>query len=540
MRHLVLSLCATALVVAACGGNDVVFGPSGTGGASAGGGEASTTTTVGQGGASTTTSSSSSGGAEPCGGVDCAAIPTPACARSVCNQATDQCEVVDEDDGVACDDGLFCTINTVCQGGVCTGGEENTCGVTPSGCEVVTCDESSQTCAATPGNEGAPCTPADPCQLMGTCAGGTCVGAPKDCSFVPLPSECFVPACNPMSGVCEAIPGNDGQPCLDGDLCTVGTVCAAGSCGGGSPVDCTSAGDACNAGVCNPASGQCEAQPANDGMSCDDGSACTAGDVCAMGTCSGMSTGAACGTPDGCCPAGCSVTADPDCTLSILLMGDDVNQAGWNTYRQALTSASATWTERDLDVQPFPSLADLSGFNTLVWFDDAFVAAGNPEFQVVVDWIDAAAAPGTERRHIFVTSRLFLTDMENGAVGQGERNLYDRIGADRVGQTASINISVLLGVPADPLGGSFAPPADLPIAGNGSLGDYASTTMGLATAGLIYGPGGPGDGTGDAALTHYDAGTYKAAWLGVNFHDGITAQTDRDQLMADLVGYFSQ
>lgn len=527
--------CTLALALAAaCGSNDTVFGPSAAGGSTAAGGAPATTTaSAGGGGTSTVTTSTGGGGSEPCGGVDCASIPAPPCKVSVCNEATDQCEVVDDADGAACDDGLFCTINTVCEGGACVGGEENTCGLVASGCEVIACDEAQQTCSPVPGNEGAPCTPPDLCQQMGVCAGGTCEGPPKDCSFVPLPNECFVPGCNPGTGVCEAVPGNDGQPCLDGDLCTLDTTCSAGVCGGGIPVDCSGASGACTVGACNPSDGSCVAQPANEGASCDDGSACTTGDLCQGGVCVGTPTGASCGAADGCCPSNCPVGGDPDCSFDVLLMGDDVGQAGWNTYRGALSDYGLSWTERDLNNAPFPSASDLAGFNTLIWFDDAFVAQGDAEFQVVVDWLDSGD------KHLFVTSRLFLTDMENGPVGQGERNLYDRVGAARVGQTASFSISVLEGIVNDPVGGDFVAPNELTISGVGSLGDYASPSTSLATTAALYGPGGAGDGSGDAALTHFDAGTYKAVWLGVNFHDGLDQQSQRSALMENIFDWFA-
>lgn len=46
--------------------------------------------------------------------------------------------------------------------------------------------------------------------------------------------------------------------------------------------------------------------------------------------------------------------------------------------------------------------------------------------------------------------------------------------------------------------------------------------------------------SGHAASTHYyDVGTdYATVWLGVNFHNGVSLQSDRDTLMNNIINFF--
>jgi len=123
--------------------------------------------------------------------------------------------------------------------------------------------------------------------------------------------------CNPETGVCEAVVGNEGALCdQGGDPCLIGKTCVSGVCLGGTTKACVDAGDDCNIGVCEAATGQCVKKPkqaggacasaadacnagtcnaagacvanaVNEGGSCEDGDACTTGEVCAAGVCKG-------------------------------------------------------------------------------------------------------------------------------------------------------------------------------------------------------------------------------------------------------------
>jgi subtilisin family serine protease len=175
---------------------------------------------------------------------------------------------------------------------------------------------------------------------------------------------------------------------------------------------------------------------------------------------------------------------------NILLMGDNVSAAGWVTYRDALTAAGRTWAEWDLDVLSFPTAGDLSPYEVLIWFDESMLPPGNAECQIVADWLVSGGG-----------------------------------------------VSTLEGVPGDPVGGDFVPPASLGLAGSSdSNGDYADETVGAPT-GLLYGSG--GTGSTHSGLTHYEGSNYKTVWLGVNFHNGLTSQAERNQLMENILNFLA-
>lgn len=68
----------------------------------------------------------------------------------------------------------------------------------------------------------------DPCGGVDLCSGVDCSG---------LDGDCTLGVCNPADGQCQAQPANDGGPCEDGDLCTTADTCAAGACSSGPDVD---------------------------------------------------------------------------------------------------------------------------------------------------------------------------------------------------------------------------------------------------------------------------------------------------------------
>jgi hypothetical protein len=268
----------------------------------------------GEGGDDTTTTSS---GVPQCK-TNCAALEAAPCFIGKCNLDTLKCEIV-PDNGAPCEDGLYCTVGEVCEEGACGGGSENPCNDIPGdGCQGATCDEAQKTCVPQSLPDGTPCFLEDLCTVNATCKGGSCFGEAKDCFFAPVPSACHTSACDPATGECAPIPGNDGASCPnDGDLCMVNKFCQGGNCLGGSPKDCSSATNTCNTGVCDPATGACVGDPlppggtcpeatdacnigicdvngacaptpTNDGMACNDSSSCTTNDVCSAGACAGI------------------------------------------------------------------------------------------------------------------------------------------------------------------------------------------------------------------------------------------------------------
>ena len=191
-------------------------------------------------------------------------------------------------DGVGCDDGLFCTTDDACQAGLCRG-EERICedGVACNG--VSTCDETAAKCT-------------DDVNQCGTNA--LCNAQTDSCV-----STC--PGCI-INGVCLTI-GTEasGNPCLvcDPTRSTTSYTAAAGkSCGAG-PTACSQQDSCDGQGRCQPnhlavnapcgntasgpcdqpdscdGNGTCQQRVAGNGTGCDDGAFCTVGDQCQGGQC---------------------------------------------------------------------------------------------------------------------------------------------------------------------------------------------------------------------------------------------------------------
>jgi len=104
-----------------------------------------------------------------------------------------------------------------------------------------------------------------------------------DCSA--LRTACARATCNPATGECEAEPFPNGTACSD--ACTTGGTCTDGACTGETSIDCSAMNAPCVMGTCDPATGACVAMPLGDGAGCDDGDACTTPDICMGGACSG-------------------------------------------------------------------------------------------------------------------------------------------------------------------------------------------------------------------------------------------------------------
>ncbi len=168
-----------------------------------------------------------------------------------------------------------------------------------------------------------PCNDGDACTMNDFCDGFLCEGTPVDCSG--LDGQCTTGTCNENTGLCQALPSNEGGSCTDGDLCTTGDMCVTGSCAS-TPVDCSFLDSQCTDGICNASTGECEQVDANEGGPCNDGNSCNSNDICIEGVCS------ACG--NGSTDAGCGETCDPpipglcDPTCLAVVCGNSVIQSG--------------------------------------------------------------------------------------------------------------------------------------------------------------------------------------------------------------------
>jgi len=185
--------------------------------------------------------------------------------------------------GTDCDDGDACNIGETCQSGLCTGGSPPDCSRAGDECNTAHCDplgEEGNCDILTPVEDGTDCDDADACNVGEACYGGACAGgSPPDCSG--FGDQCNTASCDPFGddGNCNIVTQKPEEtPCDDEDRCNVGETCQVGVCTGGSPPDCSGAGDQCNTASCDPggAEGNCDTlTPLLEGTPCDDGDPCT-------------------------------------------------------------------------------------------------------------------------------------------------------------------------------------------------------------------------------------------------------------------------
>lgn len=293
-----------------------------------------TGTTTSSGGAGGTGGSGGAGGTgggtvpETCTDAsECSALSGP-CTEGACEEG--KCVASPTNDFGACDDGNLCTQSDQCNSGKCVGVPKS-CGQAPP-CKIEACNPATGACEEMPGDDGAQCDDDDPCTYFGTCNNGTCSkGAAIDCSF--LNSDCAVGFCDPVIG-CTTKPAADGFACDDGMFCTINETCSNGTCGNGIPLPCAPPGG-CFIGTCDELNDTCTAVPGNDGAACDDGSPCTSATTCSNGACIN-------GTPanDGmACNDGTSCTVGEVCSNGVcgggvgpqVFFAEDFsdNSAGW-------------------------------------------------------------------------------------------------------------------------------------------------------------------------------------------------------------------
>ena len=240
--------------------------------------------------------------------MDCHALDST-CVVGTCNPANGQCRPIPANTGGACDDGVPCTHDDFCWNGACVGFEPD-CSALDDACNVGVCDPDSGECTPEPVNDGGLCDDGNLCTANDTCLDGVCAGTPPDCSA--LDSDCTVGVCDPASGQCTVEPANEGGGCDDGNACSVDDFCSNGVCVA-FEADCSGYDDACNVGVCNPVTGLCDREPINEGGACDDGNGCTENDTCSAGVCGG--TPKDCSALDGACVSGVCLGTTGICTV---------------------------------------------------------------------------------------------------------------------------------------------------------------------------------------------------------------------------------
>lgn len=190
------------------------------------------------------------GGTEKfCGSLD-------ECHLGVCDEDLKTCKNIAGNDGAQCDDKDSCTTVGVCSAGVCSKGQPVDCTLFDGQCTLGMCDPVIG-CYAGPANEGVPCDDGLFCNIAETCQNGLCAGGqPNPCA---PPGGCFIASCDEGADSCTAVPGNNGAACDDFSPCTTGTTCLNGACINGQPANngmacddgtgCTT-GEFCTNGIC--------------------------------------------------------------------------------------------------------------------------------------------------------------------------------------------------------------------------------------------------------------------------------------------------
>jgi Notch 1 len=156
-------------------------------------------------------------------------------------------------EGYPCTDGDFCTVNEAWNNGVCTSTTPKSCN-DGNDCTSDTCDSTAQTCTNAPVSEGSGCDDRNPCTLNDVCNAGMCGGVIEDPDCEPdydedgylPPEDCNnnAPEINP--GAPEFCDSRDND--CDGvtdenpdEICGEGLVCDGGECM-----------DTCGNDICEP------------------------------------------------------------------------------------------------------------------------------------------------------------------------------------------------------------------------------------------------------------------------------------------------
>ena len=196
-----------------------------------------------------------------------------------------------DNDGVSCDDGVFCNGQDSCDGGACSQHVGDPCPENEDLCDGVTsCNEDTDACETT---EALDCEDDNACTTDSCDPAAGCVNEVIDCDDENI---CTFDSCDTDLG-CQYTFNH--QPCDDEDKCTVDDVCDQGVCGG-TDKDCDDE-NVCTEDACNGGTGECEY--VNNTSPCDDEDACTENDVCSEAVCAGAAKN--CDDANGCTDDSC-------------------------------------------------------------------------------------------------------------------------------------------------------------------------------------------------------------------------------------------
>ncbi len=231
------------------------------------------------------------------------------CTFDSCDPLLDTCRSVAVDS--ACDDGLFCNGEEVCDAELdCGPGEFLACADNVD-CTDDICDEVNRTCthAANDANcdNGFFCDGVEVCNEVVDCQPGFAI----DCTG--STNGCQSGFCNDITDSCDTQPDDLG--CQNGIFCDGIETCGpTGTCDPGSPLDCTNLSTTCGVGFCDELTADCGVLPQNEGLACDDGDTCSTGDTCLGGVCVGSGSMCGDGFTDGACGEECDPPGGESCT----------------------------------------------------------------------------------------------------------------------------------------------------------------------------------------------------------------------------------
>jgi hypothetical protein len=164
------------------------------------------------------------------------------CRSGSCNEGANACDTADKPDGTTCDaDGNGCTENDSCAGGICLIGNNVDCSDSSDTCNVGGCENLGGiyfACVQAPKPLNLPCDDGDYCTVDTVCDGaGSCSdGNPRDCD-AELGTQCTTGFCDALAQACAPLKIPDGTSCEDNNVCTLVDNCKNGTCVG--------TGDAC-------------------------------------------------------------------------------------------------------------------------------------------------------------------------------------------------------------------------------------------------------------------------------------------------------
>ncbi|WP_438032364.1 kelch repeat-containing protein [Sorangium sp. So ce204] len=168
-----------------------------------------------------------------CVGAPVVCVAPDACQEAACEAETGECVTAPRPDGVACDDGDGCTEGDTCEVGACVPGAPVECPPPPECHARGECNAATGRCDNLPLPDGEGCEDGDACTRGDVCRGGVCEGGDLDsCPEI----DCrYAGSCNSTTGACEREKKPDGTRC-GGGTC-VGGECRSGPGGPGGPGD---------------------------------------------------------------------------------------------------------------------------------------------------------------------------------------------------------------------------------------------------------------------------------------------------------------